>query len=73
MLSDILVRNSKETVFWMNEVGRVPMEPALSLSAIKKDNKVIWARGLVVRAKHEGVGLSRAWFATAESMGIEIR
>ncbi|MGS4947110.1 FAD-dependent tricarballylate dehydrogenase TcuA [Meridianimarinicoccus sp. RP-17] len=73
VLSDILVRNSKETVFWMNEVGRVPMEPALSLSAIKKDNKVIWARGLVVRAKHEGVGLSRAWFATAEAMGVEIR
>jgi len=73
VLSDILVRNSKDTVFWMNEVGQVPMEPALSLSAIKKDNKVIWARGLVVRAKHEGVGLSRAWFATAEAMGIEIR
>lgn len=73
MLSDLLVRNSKDTVFWMKEVGRVPMEPALSLSAVKKDNKVIWARGLVVRAKHEGVGLSRAWFSTAEAMGVEIR
>lgn len=73
ILSDILVNNSKATVFWMNEVGRVPMEPALSLSAVRKDNRVIWARGLVVRALHEGVGLSRAWFATAEAMGIEIR
>jgi len=26
-----------------------------------------------VRAAHEGVGLSRGWFATAEKMGIEIR
>jgi tricarballylate dehydrogenase len=73
ILSNLLVRNSKDTVFWMNEVGRIPMEPALSLSAVKKDNKVIWARGLVVRAKHEGVGLSRAWFSTAEAMGVEIR
>lgn len=49
------------------------MEPALSLSAVRHGNKVVWARGLVVRAKHEGVGLSRSWFATAESMGVEIR
>ena len=40
---------------------------------MRKGNKIIWARGLVVRAAHEGVGLSRGWFATAEKMGIEIR
>ena len=34
---------------------------------------MVWARGLVVRAEHEGVGLSRSWFATAEQLGIEIR
>jgi tricarballylate dehydrogenase len=34
---------------------------------------VIWPRGLVVRAEHEGVGLSAAWFKTAERRGIEIR
>jgi tricarballylate dehydrogenase len=28
---------------------------------------------LAVRAAHEGVGLSRGWFTTAEKMGIEIR
>jgi tricarballylate dehydrogenase len=28
--------------------------------------------GLVVRAAHEGVGLSRSWFATAERFGIKI-
>ncbi|MGI6855135.1 FAD-dependent tricarballylate dehydrogenase TcuA [Mesorhizobium sp. 1B3] len=73
VLSKILVDNSKDTVFWMNRVGKVPMEPALTLSAVRRGNKVIWARGLVVRAKHEGVGLSRAWFRTAEEMGVEIR
>jgi len=73
VLSKILVNNSKETVFWMNEVGKVPMEPATTLSAVKKGGKVIWARGLVVRAKHEGVGLSKSWFRTAEAMGVEIR
>lgn len=73
VLSRILVDNSKATVFWMNEVGRIKMEPAITLSAVRKDNVMIWARGLVVRAAHEGVGLSRSWFATAERMGITVR
>ena len=34
---------------------------------------MVWARGLVVRAAHEGVGLSRSWFSTVERLGIEIR
>jgi len=72
-LSRVLVDNSKDTVFWMHDVGRIKMEPAATLSAVRKDNQLVWARGLVVRAAHEGVGLSRSWFATAESMGIEIR
>jgi tricarballylate dehydrogenase len=73
VLSRILVDNSKDTVFWMKNVGKVEMEPATTLSAVRKDNKLVWARGLVVRAAHEGVGLSRCWFNTAEEMGIEIR
>jgi tricarballylate dehydrogenase len=73
VLSRILVDNSKETVFWMHEVGKVPMEPSVSLTGVRKGNKIIWARGLVVRAEHEGVGLSAAWFATAERLGVEIR
>ncbi|WP_297491314.1 FAD-dependent tricarballylate dehydrogenase TcuA [Acidocella sp.] len=73
VLSRVLVDNSKETVFWMHEVGRVPMEPSVSLTGVRKGNKIIWARGLVVRAEHEGVGLSAAWFATAERLGVEIR
>jgi tricarballylate dehydrogenase len=73
VLSRVLVDNSKDTVFWMHEVGKVPMEPSVSLTGVRKGNKIIWARGLVVRAEHEGVGLSAAWFSTAEKMGVEIR
>ncbi len=72
-LSKLLVEKSQDTVKWMKNTGKIKMEPAISLSAVKKDNVMVWARGLVVRAEHEGVGLSRSWFATAESMGIEIR
>ena len=73
VLSRILVGNSKETVFWMNRVGGIPMEPAITLTGVRQGDKVIWARGLVVRAEHEGVGLSTHWFKTAERMGIEVR
>ena len=30
-------------------------------------------KGAVIRAEHEGVGLSRSWFARAESKGVDIR
>ena len=73
VLSRVLVDHSKETVFWMHTVGRVAMEPAVTLTGVRKGNKIVWARGLVVRAEHEGVGLSRSWFATCERMGIEVR
>lgn len=73
VLSKVLVNNSKDTVFWMSQVGKIKMEPAVTLSAVKKDNVMVWARGLVVRAEHEGVGLSRSWFNTAERMGVDVR
>src|SRR5690349_5308528 len=73
ILSNILVNNSKDTVFWMHEVGGVKMEPAITVAGVKKGNMVVWPRGLVVRAVHEGVGLSRTWFATVEKRGIELR
>ena len=73
MLSRLLVDSSKDTVFWMHETGQIKMEPAVSLTGVRKGNKIIWACGLVVRAAHEGVGLSRSWLATAERMGIEVR
>ena len=73
VLSRILVDNSKDTVFWMHEVGGVKMEPAITVAGVKKGNVVVWPRGLVVRALHEGVGLSRTWFSTVQKRGIELR
>jgi len=73
VLSRLLVDNSKDTVFWMHETGGIKMEPAITLSAVRQGNKMVWARGLVVRAEHEGVGLSRSWFACCERLGIEVR
>ena len=73
VLSRVLVDNSKNTVFWMHETGQIKMEPAVSLTGVRRGNQIIWARGLVVRAAHEGVGLSRSWFATVERLGIEVR
>ena len=73
VLSDVLVANSGETVMWMHETGKIPMEPAVNLSGVEKDGVIQWQRGLVVRSVHEGVGLSTSWFATAETMGVEIR
>jgi tricarballylate dehydrogenase len=73
VLSKLLVSSSFDTVKWMKKVGGIKMEPAITLSAVKKGNVMVWARGLVVRAEHEGVGLSRSWFSTAERLGIEIR
>ena len=71
-LSNILVSNSKDTVFWMNKNG-VKMEPAIGVAGVKRGNVVVWPPGLIVRAAHEGVGLSTSWFATAERVGVEIR
>jgi tricarballylate dehydrogenase len=71
-LANILVSNSKDTVFWMHRNG-VKMEPALGVAGVKRGNVVVWPPGLIVRAAHEGVGLSTAWFATAERVGVEIR
>ena len=73
VLSRVIVENSKDTVFWMNDVGGVEMEPAISVAAVRKGNSYVWLRGLVVRAIHEGVGLSTSWFKTCEAMGIEVR
>jgi tricarballylate dehydrogenase len=72
-LSEILIGNSYETVCWMSETGRVPMEPALSLGGVRVGNVIKWPKGAIIRAEHEGVGLSATWFATAEERGVEIR
>ena len=73
MLSSILIDNSYDTVRWMHDYAGIPMEPAFSLGGIRVGNVVKWPKGAVIRAQHEGVGLSRAWFDCAESMGVDIR
>lgn len=72
-LARALVDSSKDTVFWMHEVGGIRMEPAITVAGVRRGNMVVWPRGLVVRAVHEGIGLSRGWFAAAAKRGIEIR
>jgi tricarballylate dehydrogenase len=72
-LAGILIGNSYDTVRWMHEYADIPMEPAVSLSAIRVGNRLKWQKGAIIRAEHEGVGLSRAWFAKSEANGIEIR
>lgn len=73
VLSRVIVENSKDTVFWMKNTGHVEMEPAISVAAVRKGNRLVWLRGLVVRAVHEGVGLSGSWFKTCQTMGVEVR
>lgn len=72
-LAEILVTNSTDTVRWVHKIGRVPMEAAVSLAGVKKDGVIRFQRGMVVRAEHEGVGLSKSWFKTAGEEGIEVR
>ncbi|HTP95217.1 MAG TPA: FAD-dependent tricarballylate dehydrogenase TcuA [Burkholderiales bacterium] len=72
-LADILISKSRETVFWMHSSGGIEMELATSVMGIKVGAEIKWPRGAIVRAVHEGVGLSKTWFETAEKLGIEIR
>jgi len=72
-LSELLIDESYNTVCWMKEVGRIPMEPALSLGGVRVGNVIKWPKGAIIRAVHEGVGLSEHWFETAQHEGVEIR
>jgi len=72
-LSDVLIANSRDTVMWVHDVGGVEMELATSVMGIRVGDQIKWPKGAIVRAVHEGVGLSSTWFRTAEKMGIEIR
>jgi tricarballylate dehydrogenase len=71
-LADLLIGHSYDTVRWMAGLG-IALEPALSLSAVRVGGRIRWSPGAVLRARHEGVGLSRAWFEVAERRGVEIR
>ena len=71
-LSEILLGRSYDTVRWIAAQG-VVLEAAVSLSAVKVDGKIRWSPGAILRAQHEGVGLSRMWFDIAARRGVEIR
>jgi tricarballylate dehydrogenase len=71
-LAEILIGNSYATACWMAENG-IRFEPAVALSAVRVGGVIKWAKGAIVRAVNEGVGLSRMWFAAAQKKGIEIR
>jgi tricarballylate dehydrogenase len=71
-LAELLIGRSYETARWMVRQG-IEMEPAVSLSAVKVGDTIKWSPGAVIRARHEGVGLSAMWFRTAERQGVEAR
>ena len=71
-LAELLIGRSYDTACWMARQG-IEMEPAVSLSAVKVGNTLKWSPGAVIRAKHEGVGLSAMWFRTAERQGVDVR
>jgi tricarballylate dehydrogenase len=71
-LAEILIGRSYDTVRWMAAQG-IAMEPAVSLSGVRVGNTVKWSPGAVIRARHEGVGLSAMWFKAAQAREVEIR
>jgi len=71
-LAELLVGRSYETVRWMARQG-IAMEPAVSLSGVRVGDTIKWSPGAVIRARHEGVGLSAMWFAAAQRRDVEIR
>ena len=72
-LARILVGNSCETIRWMHETGGIPMEAAVTLAGIRVGNRVKFQKGAIVRARQEGVGLSRRWFERTRANGVAIR
>lgn len=72
-LAAVLIDNSYDTVKWACEVAEIPCEPACSVCGILVNGQWTFPGGVVVRAVHEGVGLSSCWFKAAEKAGIEIR
>jgi tricarballylate dehydrogenase len=72
-LSGIIIANSYDTIRWMHDHAQIPMEPAFSLGGILREGVIKWPKGAIIRAKHEGIGLSACWFKAAERDGAEIR
>jgi tricarballylate dehydrogenase len=71
-LAEILIGRSYDTVRWMTRQG-IAMEAAVSLSGVRVGETIKWSPGAVIRARHEGVGLSAMWFKAAQARDVEIR
>src|SRR4030095_4307951 len=71
-LAEILIGRSYDTVRWMAQQG-ITMEAAVSLSGVRVGNTIKWSPGAVIRARHEGIGLSAMWFKAAQERDVEIR
>jgi len=71
-LAAALIDNSYDTVCWLQEHGRMSFELALSVIGVRVGNQIRWPKGAFVRTVHEGVGLSKTWFETAERAGVDI-
>ena len=70
-LCEILVRRSRETVFWMRDQG-IRFAPIWGRQAFKVDGRFKFWGGLTVEAWGGGPGLLEAWTAIAEQKNIEI-
>jgi tricarballylate dehydrogenase len=71
-LAELLISRSYDTVRWMAQQG-ITMEAAVSLSGIKVGDTIKWSPGAVIRAQHEGVGLSKMWFEIAAKHDVDVR
>ncbi len=70
LLTRVLVERSQETVRWMRGRG---VEWQLSeIFGIQDGNRRRFPPGLIMQARHAGLGLSDALFRVAEMCGIEI-
>ena len=71
-LAEILIRNSYATACgWRDRASA--SSPRFRSARCASASVIKWPKGAIVRAVHEGVGLSRMWFAAAQRKGIEIR
>ncbi|MFI4973188.1 MAG: FAD-dependent tricarballylate dehydrogenase TcuA [Caulobacterales bacterium] len=71
-LCELLVRRSRETLFWMQGKG-VRFAPIWGRQAFLVDGRFKFWGGLTVEAAGGGPGLVDAWSAIARGAGIEIR
>jgi tricarballylate dehydrogenase len=71
-LAEILIGRSYDTIRWMARQG-IALEAAVSLSGVRVGETITWSPGAVLRARHEGVGLSAMWFKAAQARDVEIR